>query len=153
MNKMIFCLVCIFSSFVSQAQFSLTEMQELITNGKSRDWQLADYRKTLGNECRGNGQLFTFFKTGKVQLKKCINNKVEFKEFMWNLVPVGQTSNGEWKIELTGKVIIDEQVSITSIRIDLPLAEKNKPNKRMIWREFPGCKACPQQNLTLISKN
>lgn len=151
MKRTILSLLITSVAFCGIAQHSKKKMEEYLTNGSNRDWQLADYKKTLGNECKGNGQLFTFFKDGRVQVKRCIDTKIDFKALTWSLQPVNG-SEAEWQIELSRPIEVEEG-SVRVIRIDLPLAEKKKPNKKMIWREFPDCKACPQQNITLLSKN
>ncbi|MCW3108956.1 MAG: hypothetical protein JWQ09_3462 [Segetibacter sp.] len=151
MKRLLIYLFLVSLSYLAKGQHPQNKMEEYLTNGKSRDWQLADYRKTLGNECKGNGQIFTFFKDGRVQVKKCVNNKIDFKSLTWSLQPINGSQN-EWQIVLNQSIDVDEG-NVRVIRIDLPLAEKKKRNKKMIWREFPNCKACPQQSITLLSKN
>jgi|GEM_PF-5099691 len=153
MKNVFLYLVFGFLSNAVIAQYSKAKMENFVTNQSSRNWQLGDYKPTLGNSCGGDGQLLTFFKGGKLQIKVCVNNKAKFKELTWVLKPVRNESDNEWFIELNDNGFIVDDMPITSMRIDLPLAEEKKPKKEMLLRAFAGCKKCPQENITLISKN
>ena len=135
------------------AQLPKAQMVDILTNGNARDWQLESYKKTLGNECEGDGQLFTFLKNGKVQRKRCVNGTVDFKEVSWSLEAVGNAANREWKLVFSEPLEMNTGDSILSMRLDLPVPEKNKPAKEMFWRVMPNCKSCMEQRLTLSSKN
>ncbi len=112
----------------------------------------ADYKKTLGPECTGNGILFTFMKNGKVQVKSCENGQLSFKELNWALIPL-DNQDMEWKILFTGGILVIEGHDIAMLRVDLPSAKPKVKGKKMIWRQFPGCKSCPGADITLVSKN
>ena len=153
MSKLLFVAVAIIFSLTLQAQLTKPEMEDLITNGSSRNWQFLTYKKTLGAECDGDGQLYTFFNNGKLQRKRCINKKTEFQEVTWKLIPVSEATRGEWQIQLSQPIEIAKGSYVQTMRVDLPLGKMHEKNKKMILRVVPDCKACVEQDVTLTSMN
>jgi hypothetical protein len=143
---LIFTLSCV-------AQLSRNRVEMLLTNSKSRTWQFKEYKKTLGSECTGNGQLFIFYKGGKLQRVRCVNGKREFKELTWKIVPTTKAGSGEWQLELSQSVEFENGGSIQVMRIELPLGEANKKGKTMNWKDVPECKQCIGQTIILKSTN
>jgi hypothetical protein len=150
-------LSCVFLilliSTVTKAQLNKAETEDQITNGKSREWLLADYKLILGTGCQGDGELYTFYKNGKVQRKRCVDGKLEYKELDWALRPVGPESDMEWQIVFSEPLGTKNGYSIKAIRVDLPSPRKNTPKQQMIWRDPPQSKLSFGQALKLISKN
>lgn len=144
----VFFLLC---AFFSDAQLTKIQVEKLLTNDKNRSWEFKEYKKTLGNECSGDGQLYTFFKTGKVQRKRCVNKKRDVKELTWKIIPVGAAENGEWQLELSEEIELENSNYLKTMRIDLPLGEINKAGKTMKWRVVPDCKPCTEQIVSLKS--
>jgi hypothetical protein len=140
-------------SFLTNAQLTKTQVEKLLTNDKNRSWEFKEFKKTSGNECNGNGQLYIFYITGKVQRKRCINKKREVNELTWKIIPVGTEANGEWQLELSEKIELENSNYMKKMRIDLPLGEINKKGKLMTWRVVPDCKACIAQIVTLKSSD
>ena len=153
MRSFVLLTVLLLSGFAGSAQLLKTQVETLITNDANRNWQFQIYKKSLGSHCKGDGQLFTFFKNGKLQRKRCVNSKAEFKELTWKLVAIGNEANGEWQIVLSEPIEISGGNFILSMRVDLPQGKTHVRDKKMIWRVVPDCKACPEQTITLTSIN
>lgn len=135
------------------AQLSKTQVEELVTNGTTRNWQFLIYKKSLGAACTGEGQLFTFFTDGKMQRKRCVNGKIEFKEARWKVTAVGNEANGEWQLMLSEPIEIKDGNYLQEMRLDLPQGKTHSRDKKMIWRVVANCKACPEQTIVLTSIN
>jgi hypothetical protein len=145
---------CIFLLIIMQravAQLSQKQIEEQLTNGVKRSWQFNSYKKTLGSDCHGNWQLYTFYKGGKVQRKRCVEGKTEFIETTWKITPVNKSAEGEWQLTLSQPIELGQGTSLQTMRIDLPLAEIKKKGKNMIWRSVPECKSCEEQIVKLSS--
>jgi hypothetical protein len=155
MKKLFFLLILLFIVRTSFSQLNEQQVKELLTNGKSREWMFKEYKKTSGNECTGDGYLFSFLVNGKVQIKRCIDNKAKLIETAWSLQPVkdkGVIKEGEWEISLATKIEI-ENSTFKVMRIDMPLTQLKKKRQKMIWRFLPHEKAEAEERIILISNN
>lgn len=79
MKKILALSVLFLAILRVHAQQTQADMIHFLTNDNQRSWSFNDYRITLGASCSGQGQLFTFFKNGTVQWKKCVNDSLQFK--------------------------------------------------------------------------
>jgi hypothetical protein len=153
MQKLLTTILLSCAFLAAQAQLSRTKVESLISNNDTRNWQFKKYKKTLGSECSGDGQLFTFLKGGKAQRKRCVNGKIEFTEFTWELKAEGDESKGEWTLIFGREIEIENGNHVLSLRLELPHGKENTPATKMIWRTVPDCKSCIEQIITLSSVN
>jgi hypothetical protein len=153
MHRYLFFLILISTPMFLRAQLQKKDVELLLTNGKSRDWRIDSVITSLGVGCIGTWQFYKFFSNGKVQRKVCMNGELTYTELSWKLVPVGGDNSGEWQLELDKPLSFKNGQSIQVMRIDWPLGKVSEPKQKMIWRQVPDCKACYQEEITLLSMN
>lgn len=128
-------------------------MINLITSGEKQDWHIASFRKVLGaNNCKGSGEIYTFYKNRQARCRKCVNNTIEIIELSWSLRATGNSSQGEWNIIFSKPLNISKEKNVSTVRVDFYMSSKKEKGVTMYWRTLSTCKSCPESIIELRSK-
>jgi len=153
MKKILALSVLFLAILRVHAQQTQADMIHFLTNDNQRSWSFNDYRITLGASCSGQGQLFTFFKNGTVQWKKCVNDSLQFKVLNWKIEAVNKDNPNDFVLELNEGINVSQNGSLQELRIYFVSPDVHKKNIKMLWYVVPRFKGNEEATIDLLSMN